>query len=329
MPEVYPIAIIGGGAAGVMACLRSALNNDRFIFFPGTPKDKKKSRAFWVKKIENIPGFFGYKRAVEEPHLETLKWIEESPFNKNFTWMKNRGVSNLQKNDKGQFLITDNQGEEFLATHVVLCTGGMDCQPKINGEIQPIFPFANAQSVDYCIRCDGHHVMRKETVIIGHGSTALWVGIILHERYSPPSMTILTNGEKSQFDEEGLKIADHYGFRVIEEKIQKVLGDPRTGVLEGFLLENGEEVISQMAFVSLGMTYYNELAKNLGAEIDKVGRVVTDKKGESTVTSLFIAGDLKSGIKNQVYTAWDSAVDTIDEINSRLRRKKREAELSS
>ena len=33
--SVYPIAVIGGGAAGVMAVLRTVLNNDQCLFFPG------------------------------------------------------------------------------------------------------------------------------------------------------------------------------------------------------------------------------------------------------------------------------------------------------
>lgn len=53
--KIYPVAVIGGGSAGVMAALRCVLNNDEVLFFPGAPKDKKKSRAMWVRKIENMP----------------------------------------------------------------------------------------------------------------------------------------------------------------------------------------------------------------------------------------------------------------------------------
>ena len=82
--KIYEIAVIGGGSAGVMSLLRSVLNNNEVVFFPGSPQDKKKSRALWVRKIENMPAHFQYKRGIEEPNLETLKWIESSAFNQNF-----------------------------------------------------------------------------------------------------------------------------------------------------------------------------------------------------------------------------------------------------
>lgn len=82
------IAVIGGGSAGIMAALRCVLNNDQCLLFPGTGKDKKRSRAFWVSKVENIPGFAHYKKGIEEPNKETLKWIENSPLKKIFIYLR-------------------------------------------------------------------------------------------------------------------------------------------------------------------------------------------------------------------------------------------------
>ena len=44
--KIYPIAVIGGGAAGTMAILRAVLNNDECLFFPGSPKKQKKVSRF-------------------------------------------------------------------------------------------------------------------------------------------------------------------------------------------------------------------------------------------------------------------------------------------
>ena len=70
--KIYTTAIIGGGAAGVMAAMRSVLNNDDTLFFPGSGKDKKKSRGFWVRKVENMPGHLSYNRGIEQPNNENL-----------------------------------------------------------------------------------------------------------------------------------------------------------------------------------------------------------------------------------------------------------------
>jgi thioredoxin reductase (NADPH) len=321
-PKVYPVAIIGGGSAGVMAALRSVLNNDETIFFPGTAKHKKKSRAFWVSKVENMPGHLNYKKGIVEPNQESLEWLAQSDFKEKFIWKKNLGIDSISR--KGEhYELKDTAGEKYFAKYVVLCTGVMDVQPKIDGEISEILPYANVQLADYCLRCDGHHVLNKNTVVIGHNSSAAWVAIMLHERYQMPNTTILTNGETEFFDSEVSQLISKYKIKIETSKIKKINGRPKEKHLESFELENGTIIKSEICFISLGMIVYNELAKGLGAKTDERGFVVTNNKGESNIPKLYIAGDLRAGIKKQIYTAWDSAVDACDDINTKLRREKR------
>lgn len=320
--KTYQVAVIGGGAAGIQAVLRSVLNNKECLFFPGSPKDKKRSRAKWVAKIENMPAHFHYKKGIEEPVKETLEWIQSSDFKENLIIQDNRGVTELKKVGE-LFELTDTKDEKYQAEFVILCTGVMDRQPEIEGSIKPILPYANLQSVDYCLRCDGHHVLGKKSGVIGYNNGALWVAIMLHERYQPPSMSIFTNGEISNFNGEALKLAQKYNFQFFEEKITAVEGVKKEGKLEAFVFTDGSKVELDICFVSLGMLVYNELAKSLGAKLDERGFVLTDDKGESSVEGLYIAGDLRAQTKKQVYTAWDTAVDAADAIDQKIRLKKR------
>ena len=170
--KVYPIAVIGGGAAGTMAALRSVLNNDETLLLPGSPKDKKRSRAFWVTRVENMPGHLSYKKGIEEPNREVFDFLSVCPFKEKFHWMKNRGAVSIEKRPDGLFAIVDNRDDSYVAQHVIYCTGLMDVQPLIQGKIEPVFPYANKQSIDYCLRCDGHHTYEKHTGIIGHSNGA-------------------------------------------------------------------------------------------------------------------------------------------------------------
>lgn len=321
--EIYPVAIIGGGSAGTMAALRTILNNRTCIFFPGTGKDKKKSRAFWVAKVENVPGHTRYKKGIEEPNKETLDWMEQSKFKDKFIWKKNRGIRKVEK-EGDHFILTDNKEEKYKAQYVILSTGLMDVQPHIGGDMKLVLPFANMQTIDYCLRCDGHHTFGKHTSVIGHNSGAAWVAIMLYERYQNPSMKIFTNGEKPQFDDTVLKLIDLYNIEIFKEEIIDVLGDPEHGKLEGFVLKGDKKVKTEFSFVSLGMMVYNELATNLGAKVDERGFVLTDTNGETSVEKLFVAGDLRAGGKKQIYTAWDQAVDTVDAIDAKIRRAQRD-----
>ena len=194
MSRVYSIAVVGGGSAGTMAVLRCVLNNDETLFFPGTPKDKKRSRAFWVSKVENMPAHLSYAKGIEGPNKESLKWLAETPFQSQLHAVKNRGIVKIVKEDE-VFVLEDNKGELWRSRFVILATGVMDVQPTIGGSIEPILPYANVQLADYCLRCDGHHVYDKKTAIVGHTVGAAWVAIMLYERYQTPSMTLLTHGK--------------------------------------------------------------------------------------------------------------------------------------
>lgn len=320
--KVFPVCVIGGGSAGTMAVLRTVLNNDECLFFPGSPQDKKRSRDLWVRKVENIPGHFQYKRGIQEPNQETIKWIQESDFKDKLNLQKNTGVVSLIKREK-YFEITDSKGFTHFAEYIILCTGVMDVQPEIKGTIETVFDYANAQSIDYCLICDGHHVLNSKASVIGHNTGAAWTAIMLHERYQPQSFVILTNGKKAEFSPETQKLIDHYGIKIREEVISDILGQKEKGRLEGFVLDDGTKIETDICFVSMGMIVYNELAKQLGAELDERGFVKGDDSGLTSVAGLYVAGDLKANTKKQIYTAWDHAVNAANAINMRLRVARR------
>jgi thioredoxin reductase (NADPH) len=319
--KIFPVCVIGGGSAGTMAVLRTVLNNDECLFFPGSPHDKKKSRALWVRKVENMPAHLGYNRGIEEPNAETLKWIAESPFKDNLQIQKNTGVTAVGK-DGDFFHLTDSKGGTYLARYIILCTGVMDVQPEIKGSIQTVFDYANAQTIDYCLICDGHHVRGKRTTIIGHGTGAAWAAIMLFERYRS-EMRILTNGKPPEFEAEAAGLLRSYGIPVSVAPIAEILGEGKGKVLRGFALEDGSRIGADICFVSLGLIVYNDLARQLGAELDPRGFVKADDAGLTSVPGLYVAGDLKANAKKQIYTAWDQAVNAANAINMKLRASRR------
>lgn len=317
--QIFEAIIVGGGSAGVMAALRGVLNNDDVLLLLGNAKTKKASRAQWVSKVENIPGMQEYNKGIVNPNKETLDWIKKSKFADRLTTVADKAET-IKKVD-GIFEVTTGKGETFKAYNVVLATGVMDVQPHIQGSIQPVLPYANVQLIDYCLRCDGHHVQDKNLAVIGHGDGAAWVGIMLHERYNIPQTTILTNGESDQFGEEVSELMEMYNIKVESSPIKEIVGDAKALRLDGFELENGKLVESQMAFVSLGMIVYNDLAKQLNVELDKRGFVMTNAQSESSVEGLYAIGDLQANKKKQIYTGWDTAVDALDHINGKKRKR--------
>jgi thioredoxin reductase (NADPH) len=334
MSEIYDIAIIGAGAAGSMGMLRAVLNNRETIIFKGSKQTNKRSRALWVRKVVNMPLMFDKRMAVIDSVKETFAWIEgHEYFSKKLTSI-NDEVKTVTRGEDGTFTLEDSNANKYQAKYVLLATGIMDVQPEIQGSIEPILPYANKGDIDYCIRCDGHKVINKVAATIGHGSTAAWVAVLLCERYSPPEMKIFTNGKAPEWlgDNDLCRLLDLYKIKVITGEILSIISDEAKN-LKAFQIKNAEgesyEEPVQVAFPMLGQIAYNELAKNLGAEISEKGNVKTNEKGESSVSGFYVAGDLREGKKYQIYTAWDMAVDSVDDMDFKLRNSHRRNLLSA
>lgn len=328
MTKDYDIAVIGAGAAGSMGVLRAVLNNKKTIVFKGSKATNRRSRAMWVRKVVNMPLMFDRKRAITESVDEVFEWIEGHEYFSEKLTTVSEEANKIEKLTDGTFKITAASEEEYNAKFVLLCTGIMDTQPEIQGSIKAILPYANKGDVDYCIRCDGHKVINKVGATIGHTKTAAWVAVLLHERYNPPEMKIFLNGKEADWkdDTELDELIRIYNIKVIPGDILSVKADENKNMAT-FEIKDGESSFDEaveIAFPMLGQIAYNKLAKQVGAEITEKGNVVTNEKGESTVENFYVAGDLRQGKKYQIYTAWDMAVDSIDDMDAKLRKQYRE-----
>lgn len=328
--KTYDLAIIGSGAAGTMAFNRGVLNNDQCILFTGSVQDQKRSRAKWVGKVENVPGHLQLTKAITQPGQEMISWLTAHPqLGSKATVKTGRSVVALTKVAQG-FLLTDQMGDQYQARYILLATGVMDVQPFVGDSIKPILPFANKQQVDYCLRCDGHHAMGKSVAVIGPGEGALWTAIILKERYQLTQLVVVDN---RKLNDEKQPLVFSYGTEldqllmlyqipVYRDQMAEV-GDKGSSLKFIRLERSGEVLPCELLFVSCGTIVYHQLALALGAQVDQRGYVIADASGQTNIDGLYVAGDLRAGVKKQIYTAWDTAVDAVDHINARLRVERR------
>lgn len=316
--KTYPVGIIGSGAAGTMAVKRVVLNNQEALLFMGAKQERRRARGSWVRTVDNVPGLEKYSRALLELRNETLEGLVEHPLGSNLFIIEDSVVEIKKEEDR--FKLVDGQGRAFYTKYVILATGMMDEQPHIQGSISPILKHANRQSVAYCLTCDGHRSVGKKTVVIGYSEEAANIALILSDKYALKELSILTNGHAPQFSPETIEKLNKREIYIFEEPIFEILANDSKQLL-GFKLENGQEVNAEMGFVALGIRPNNELAVQLGAEMDEKGLVITYDKGETSIPGLFVAGDLRSGSMKQIYTAWQHAVESAQEINKRIRQE--------
>lgn len=324
------VAVIGAGGAGAMAYLRAVLNCNHTALFQGDADTTRRGRATWVAEVDNIPGMHGIKNPITSSTRSTIKWIESQETLAPYSHLYRGKVVKIETigtADAPLFRLTYIQKKaehQLIARNVILATGVMDVQPEIQGSIEPVFPYANRGDLLYCLRCDGHRTIGKKLSVMGSTATAVHIGVLLAERYGHDEIQILTHGKQPDYSEEVQQMIKSHNMTVHTSEITGLLGDPKVA-LEGFALADGSQVMTDSCMVAMGTIVYNELIKELGAELAADDRVVVNAQFETSISGIYAIGDLVAGARMQIYTAWDEAVTAAEAVDRRVRALKREA----
>lgn len=372
MPETpdratHELIVVGGGVAGAACTLRAAQYNIHTAWVLGNKETARRSRGRWVANIDNMIGLHSgivleKLRAAWKSRPELLEAIDALPhlhigtqdiientrdrleeFGDRVTKVE-AAATHASRLADGEFVVETEHAEHgtLRAPALILSTGVMDRQPMIAREkggkqrdsTHWIYPFANQETILYCVRCEGHLTHRMRSAVIGASETAARIALMLAERYDS-ICCLLANGEERNIEPETMKLLEHHEIPVHDERLVEVLGKPDD--LHGFRLEGGKEVMVDYAFISLGLhRVYNDLAVELGAALhekdgpDHLKHVHVDNRSETSVRGLFAVGDLAmrsdEPIMKQIYTAQEYAVRAVDTIDRRRRSARRHSQ---
>lgn len=326
MSECWDVAVVGGGAAGTMAALRAVLFGLKTLWYLGDVDARRRSRAPWVSDVHDLPGWPGQSHPLPAQQVAVQDWIAQQPGLAEKLTVLKVSVQQLAHTPEG-FTLTHQEvrrrqpvgaPQQRLAKTVVLTTGLLDLQPVVQGSIEPIFPYANANQALYCLRSDGHRVLGHETAVIGHTPLALETLQRLQRRHAPSRLSLLTHGEPLEVSRAQQQWLDAHGVPVYTSPLVGFEGVARKEGLQAVRLADETRVACTRLVVALGVRYHHGLALQVGAQLDEAGAVLTDAHGESSVPRLFVAGDLRSGTRKQIYSAWESAVAAVERIEESL-----------
>lgn len=371
--DTFRLVVVGGGIGGSAAVLRAAQHTLRTAWIRG---DRTTARASRVKYVYNVDNMIGVhpgivrRKVIEllggDAHAAARELLERSHFHistqdivenvlerlrgdlaGNVTEIEEKAVGARREGE--HFVIETDRGRTVRGQAVVLSTGVMDRQPsikmttksgKVVDDIRWIYPYANNESLLYCVLCEGHLTIDTSTVVFGSSEAAAQVALMLHERYGI-RVTLLTNGEPLTATEETRLLLSEYDIASLSPRVVEILdpeGISKGTMLRGFRLEDGTVVEARFGMVTMGLhRVYNDLARQLGAEIDSRDRapeeahvLVDDESSETSVRGLFAIGDMSrrrgaGPSLKQIYTAQEYAVRAVNAIDGRLRRARREA----
>jgi thioredoxin reductase (NADPH) len=364
--EGFLLTIVGGGIGGAAAALRAAQYHIGTAWILGDRETRKSSRSAYVLNIDNMIGI--HPGIVEEKirerhdadaarqrddhiHISTQDLIDNTrqriaaDYASFVRVVEDRAVGT--ELDKDGFGVTLAGGEMLVSPYLLLATGVMDRQPTIHMKrggrdlsgIHWLFPYANAESLLYCIRCEGHLTSGRRVAVIGASNPAAEIALMLRERYGS-QVTLVTAGEAPSWDEKRAKLLEARKVSVRTARLVDVVGRSKEGVLEALVLEDGDRLEVDKGLVAMGLErVYNDLAVQLGARLEDSseipGRrhVLVDRKAETNVRNLFAVGDMAQRpdetLMKQIYTAQEYAVRAVDTIDRRRRAAARESLLAT
>lgn len=155
-PDLFDVAIIGGGPAGLTCaiyCVRKTLST--ILFEPKLPG----GALALSDRVENYPGFRKATGAeIGEKMLSQAVDLGAKHITAQVTDVKKEGRF---------FLLSASDGKKYTAKSLVLATGASYRHLNIPGEKE----FAN-RGVSFCATCDAAFFKGKAVAVIGGGDSA-------------------------------------------------------------------------------------------------------------------------------------------------------------
>ena len=289
--NLYDVAIIGGGPAGLTAALYLARACYRVIVLE---KEKFGGQITITSEVVNYPGI----EITDGKTLTEKMRVQAQNFGAEF---KLAEVTSINMDSDVKEIETTKGKIRCLG--VLLATGAHPRMIGFEGEAE-----YKGHGVAYCATCDGEFFTGKDIFVIGGGFAAAEESVFL-TKYAK-HVTILVREEdftcaKATADE----AKSNKDITVLYNKeVVRVEGD---GVLRSITWKDrvtGEETTHKVendtfgVFVFAGYAPETSLVKGL-AEVDERGYIITDKSQMTTRDGLFAAGDVCIKPLRQVVTA--------------------------
>ncbi len=290
--NLYDVAVIGGGPAGLTAALYLARARYRVVVIE---KEHFGGQITITSQVVNYPGV---EQASGVSLTDTMRRQAEG-FGAEFLLAE---VLKLQMDGDVKTVFTSRG--ELRCFGVLLATGAHPRRAGFLGEEE-----FRGRGVAYCATCDGEFFTGKEVFVVGGGFAAAEESVFLTKYAS--HVTILIRGDGFTCAPAVAEPAlNHEKITVLTNREVLVVSgeggldflkyrDTRTGEVTEYRSEPGE---SFGIFVFAGYAPATELVRGI-AELDDNGYIKTDRTQKTSRDGLYAAGDVCIKPLRQVVTA--------------------------
>jgi len=284
--EIYDIAIIGSGPAGLTAGIYGARSGLSCVIFE---KMAVGGIPIITADIENYPG------VLKTSGFELMALMEKQ--------CRELGCNIITENiisiSKTDDLFIINGKNQFKAKTVIASTGSTWRKLEVAGESE-----LTGKGVSYCATCDGPFFRNEEIAVVGGGNTACEEALYLTK--FAKKVYIIHRRDKlraTKIIQERLKEEPKISM-IWDSVVEKVNGDQK---IESLTIKNKKtNNISELkvggVFIFIGLIPNSELFVDL-ADTDDRGFLIANHDLSTKTPGLFVAGDVRNTPLRQIVTA--------------------------
>ena len=285
--DVYDVAIVGGGPAGLSAALWLARYLHSVVLVDsGDPRN-------W--ETRGVNGFLG-SQGIKSPDLRKRGREDAERFGAELVAAVVDKVDNVNGE---RFVLTLQSGDTIESRRLMLAIGIKDVWPRIPGLAD-----CYGETVHVCPDCDGYETRGCKTVVVGAGRKAVGMAFSLANWTS--EIVICTNGEPANMEQKWLDKLKALNIPVLLQKVEKVSSKNRE--IRCITLEGGMQLDCDRLFFAIGQYPADDLGAQLKCKRDESGLIVIDDHYHTSVLNVFAAGDIVPGPQLAIAAASDGAI---------------------
>ena len=275
--EGINIAIVGSGPAGMQAALVLARTRKQIVVFD----DLQPPRNAASHGVHNFLGLDGLLPA----EIRRIAWEQIDRYKS--TELRRERIVDIRRDDNGDFLVTNYQGDTVIARHVILAFGYHDVHPDVPG-----FAECWGDTIIPCPFCDGYENRDRTWGIVGSSADEISsFPLMAHNWTSDVKVFLAANAQLAARYEAQL---NELGIPVHRGNITEVLHVG--GKVEAVTLDGGERVaVGTLLWVppEQPSPLVQNLVDNLGLELNEYGHVGANQMQQTNVDRLWAAGDVQ------------------------------------
>ncbi|WP_068784563.1 alkyl hydroperoxide reductase subunit F [Paenibacillus phocaensis] len=288
--EPYDVLVVGGGPAGASAAIYAARKGIR----TGIVAERFGGQVNDTLGIENLIGV----KYTEGPKLAAN--LEEHAREYNIDIMMSQRAKGLQKKDLIEVELEN--GAVLKSKTVILSTGARWRNMNVPGEAE----FKN-KGVAYCPHCDGPLFAGKRVAVVGGGNSGVEAAIDLAGVAS--HVTVLEFMPELKADsvlQDRLNSLSNTTV-IKNAQVKEVTGDSKVNGVTYIDRESGEEKHLELegVFVQIGLVPNTEWLEGT-LERTRMGEIIVDNRGATTIPGVFAAGDCTNSAYKQIIISMGS-----------------------